>query len=80
MKLIVTLENIISLGLGAFLLLMSGICFIIAMIDTFTKNWRYEHFKCPNCKNHRENGTCGHFRNNHCDCNYYSKRRNKRND
>lgn len=75
MKIIVTLNDIIELGLGAFLLIMCGICFIIAMIDTFTKNWRYKHFKCPNCKHHREVGTCGHFRNDKCDCEYFSKRR-----
>lgn len=78
MKIIVALNDIIGLGLGAFLLIMCGICFIIAMIDVFTKNWWYKHFKCPNCKNHREVGSCGHFRNDKCDCDYYCKKDKKR--
>lgn len=76
MKFIFTLD-FLELGFLGICLIIAAVCFIGALIDVFTKNWRYKHFKCPKCGHMRENGHCGHFRNDKCDCKYYYKKRSK---
>ncbi len=74
MKIIYTLNDIIELGMLGLLIAFSIIMILIAVIDVYTKDWRYKHFKCPNCKNKQENGSCGHWRNSKCDCKFYSRK------
>lgn len=75
MKVIFTLD-FLRLGFLGICIIVALICLLIAVIDVFTKDWRYHKFKCPKC-GHMYNGHCGHFRNSKCDCDYYYKRRNK---
>ena len=76
MKIFVTLNDLFEIGFVAILLIVGAILFLIAVIDVKTKDWRYRHFKCPSCDK-RKNGSCGHFRNSGCDCEYFSKRKEK---
>ena len=75
MKIVFTLD-FLRLGLLGIFIIVALICLLIAVIDVFTKDWRYRKFKCPKC-GHMYNGHCGHFRNSKCDCDYYYKRSNK---
>ena len=77
MKVILTLDNILSFGIMGVFIIIALICFIAAVVDVFTKNWRYKHFKCPKCGHMTPNGKCGHWRNDKCDCDYFYKRSNK---
>ena len=78
MKLVFTFSDILGLGIMGVFIIIAIICFIIALIDVFTKNWRYKHFKCPKCGHMKSNGVCGHWRNDKCDCDYYYKGRSKK--
>ena len=77
MRIVFSLNDILGLGIMGIIVVIMFICFIIAVVDVFTKNWRYKHFKCPKCGHMKPNGSCGHWRNDKCDCEYYYKRSNK---
>lgn len=78
MRIVFTFNDILGLGIMGVFIIIAVICFIIAVIDVYTKDWRYEHFKCPKCSNRHPDGCCGHFRNAKCDCDYYCKTRSKK--
>ena len=75
MRVIVTLNDIIGLGLGGILIVAGIIAFIVVLIDVQTREFRYKHFKCPNCSHMHPDGECGHFRNYKCNCNYFCRKR-----
>lgn len=78
MRIVFTFNDILGLGIMGIFIIIAVICFIIAVIDVYTKDWRYKHFKCPKCSNRHPDGRCGHFRNAKCDCDYYCKERSKK--
>ena len=75
MRIVFTFNDILGLGIMGIFIIIAVICFIIAVIDVYTKDWRYKHFKCPKCTHMQLNGRCGHFRNAKCDCPYYCKKK-----
>lgn len=77
MDIMLTFNNLFRIGIMGIFLIIALICIIIAVIDVFTKNWRYKHFKCPKCGHMKSNGKCGHWRNDKCDCDYFYKGVNK---
>lgn len=73
MRIVLTLNDILSIGFAGIFFIIAAVCFLIVVIDVFTKDWRYRHFKCPKCTHMHSDGLCGHFRNAKCDCDYYCK-------
>lgn len=73
MRIVLTLNDIFSIGISGIFFIIAAVCFLIAAIDVFTKDWRYRRFKCPKCTHMHSDGLCGHFRNAKCDCDYYCK-------
>lgn len=78
MNIMLTLNGLFRIGFMSVCLIVAAVCFLIAVIDVFTKDWRYDHFKCPKCTHMHSDGMCGHFRNAKCDCDYYCKDNKKK--
>lgn len=73
MKLIITLDSLFKFGIIGLFLVIALVCFLYAVIDVYTREFRYKHFKCPKCKNY--NGkSCSRMRNYREECKWFIKK------
>ena len=68
MKLIVTLSDVFELVILGLFIIAAVFCILFSVIDVYTREWRYKHFRCPKCK--RKNNC---FRNYREECTHYER-------
>lgn len=73
MRLIITLGDIVRFGIVGVLIIVAVIAMLYAVIEFYTREWRYKHFRCPRCR-HYCDGHCDKSRNYGEECRRYSKK------